>query len=890
MACTTYMYESGDEKLFLLPSGNPPRLDNRATSWFNDRESCAKGNTCLDFEHQMGNLQNNPGPTPCTAGGFCADVIPRNFKMLTNANQDPTQLSTQCNALNSQGVTLANGIQVKYPTQCFAPILNDKGVSSCGLYPGREAGDVQLPIPCNDSLTERHGPVQGDRRNYYPIWPDKGGYPKTDFVNCQDDKTNGACRPYTFQTKIDPAYAAEYSGKLNVFGYWGATNMWDFPDLTQIHPAYNQVCISFFHIAKHNGKLALKCNMQRWGHESIWDATPDWSVFPDGYRRFSSSRRDCDNPNDGNCITRDWDCCRWVHNGGNPEGDDFGFTKLIAMIQQWKSNAPAGTVRTVLASLGGGAGANVTDAKNVPATGAFTEPDVVKKDNFVQTVLDFLITWGFDGIDNDYEALGGNTCPIGDPGSVVRKNWTDLYSGLKACNPGIILTAAPFNNGHMWEFVKSGFFDEIRPQLYNPGGYQIEKSKPAGATYPGGNDTWVQLLKSLARQAGLGPTLPGVLLEASCRSGSGGLKKQCWDMGRLANTIIYLNKQGEFGNPGKMMSVGVWDITQGQRLTDDSFAAAMNVIITNGNTQTPTQENLECYFNKIFEDPCSGKNKCWADCGAKSGAGDGIGGEELVNNHCDHWISLNGYCGQGEAYEDQGIQCGTRCADCRSGDHNDGGIQGKPCEQLGAYCSTYGYCGTGSDYSKETGVLCGKPQGLTFDCTDNTCVENADGTGKYTGDDNWSALEKCNNECDPCRWRRRAWCNNHGQPTQDGANCICTCEDGWTGDRCQTRVSPQGQCTAEQCKQEECGRVHPFLCTEGPAKNGCGLEDGWAGVSCSNYCDTRTCGGGGDLPQCIPGQFCPPERKGGPLIPCPASGQCPYANPAQPLFLSNINI
>jgi hypothetical protein len=768
--------------------------------------------------------------------------------MLTKENQDPTQSSTRPCGSTSQDVTLGNGTVVQYPTQCFAPILNTINNSSCGWY----KGGVNLPIPCNDALTVKHGNL------YYPIFPDKGGYPQQpEFINCQDDPTNGSCRPYTFQTKIDPNYAATYNGKLNVFGYWGATNMWSFPELNSIHPAYNQVIISFFHIAKHKGKLAIKCTMQRYGHESIWDEAPDWSVFPNGYTRVEK----CDDADTPGCNVRDEDCCRWTHNGG---GDpNFGTAKLIEEIKRWKNSAPAGAVRTVLASFGGGSGANVTDPKGIPATGVFTEKDIVKKDNFVQTVLDFLITWGFDGIDNDYEALDGGVCPIGDPGSVIRKNWEDLYNGLRRCNPGIILTAAPFNNRHLWAFAESGFFDEIRPQLYNPGGFQvgfqIENEKPFEQAPDGAGDRWVGVLKNIGSRT---KANPGVLLEASCRSGSGRLKKQCWDMGRLANTIIYLNQQGEFGKPGKMMSVGVWDIAQGQRLTDDSFASAMNVIIQNGKAQTPNQAvNLGCYYNKIFVNPCIG-NECWADCGAKSGDRSD-GGKDLVDNHCDYWISQDGYCGQGPAYENGGIKCGSRCEDCRTGSKDDGGIGGKPCNADGAYCSIYGYCGTSRAYS-EGGERCGKAP-------------------------------------DPCDGKTRSnYCNNHGDPQQSGESCLCKCDNGWSGNKCQTRAPHGGMCTPEECAWEQCA-PGAYVCTSG-IKGGCSAT-GWDNVpGCDASCNTASCAKPSDncAVACSKGGLCPngvacesiPDEN---CWSVKVDGNyerhcCCPENPAQPRFLSTINI
>ncbi len=870
--CDKYTYTSGGQQLFLNPSGETRR------------KGCVIGEKCLNG-------------TPCITG-TCPNVVPGSVPMLTNANQDPTQSSTQCNDNNSQDVQLGDGTIVKYPTQCFAPILNEQfgiKVSSCGLY---DKGGVPLPIPCNDALAEKHG-------NDYILYPAQGGYPQQpEFVNCQDDPTEASCRPFTFQTKVNPHDAVSYNGNLNVFGYWGATNMWDFPELTEIHPTFNQVIISFFHIAKYNGKLAIKCTMQRYGHESIWDDAPPWSVFPDGYSR--GHQQGCDEA-DSSCNSRSQDCCTWMHNGGGDQ--NFGIAKLIEDIRMWKSAARPDRPRTVLASFGGGSGANVTDPNGLPATGAFTEPDVVKKDNFVQTVLDFLITWGFDGIDNDYEALGGGTCPIGNPGSVVRKNWEDLYSGLRSCNPGIILTAAPFNNQHLWAFVNSGFFDEIRPQLYNPGGYQIENKKPTPQAPDGAADKWVGLLQNIGRSTkanGRGGyiNVPGVLLEASCRSGGGRLKQQCWDMGRLANTIIYLNQQGEFGKPGKMMSVGVWDIAQGQRLTDDSFAAAMQTITIHlGHANTPEPANLKCYYNKIFVDPCEG-NECWADCGAKSG-GRADGGRDLVNNHCNYRLSAGGYCGDGPAYNQDGsIQCGTRCGDCRAGSKDDGGIGGKPCDADGAYCSMYGYCGTSRAYS-EGGERCGKaPDPCDGKTRSNYCnnhgrpIQSQD-MCQCECDDGWTG-DRCDKKSDPCDGKTRAnYCNTHGDPQQIGESCLCKCDNGWSGNRCQTRPPHGGMCTPEECASEQCA-PGAYLCTSGV--DGCSAT-GWDNVpGCDASCNTASCAKpsdncaiacsqGGRCPngvacESIPDENCWSVKVGG----NDERHCCCPANPAQPRFLSNINI
>ncbi len=154
------------------------------------------------------------------------------------------------------------------------------------------------------------------------------------------------------------------------------------------------------------------------------------------------------------------------------------------------------------------------------------------------------------------------------------------------------------------------------------------------------------------------------------------------------------------------------------------------------------------------------------------------------------------------------------------------------------------------------------------------------------------------NACEgPCEWDReqkvckRAECDTYVFYNKEENKCVCdcwpddrtdqcypVCSNGYSGDNCE--IPPQGQCSAEVCQKEKCSEAAPFLCTEGQAKDGCGSEDGWAGAACSNYCDTRTCRGGGNLPQCNPSlnQLCPPLRRGGPGIPCPASGQCPYLN------------
>jgi hypothetical protein len=555
----------------------------------------------------------------------------------------------------------------------------------------------------------------------------------------------------------------------------------------------------------------------------------------------------------------------------------------------------------------------VTDPRGLPATGAFTEKDIVKKDNvkkdnFVQTVLDFLITWGFDGIDNDYEAEARGTCPIGDPGSVVRQNWEDLYFGLRGCNPHIICTAAPFNNKHLWAFADSRFFDEIRPQLYNPGGYQIEYNPVVGAPY-GANDKWVGLLQSIKPDfLDNSKNIPGVLLEASCRSGGGRLKQQCWDMGRLANTIIYLNQKSEFGTPGKMMSVGVWDIPQGERLTNDSFAAAMNVIIKNGNITGTVGKapQVLCMYHKPFVDPCTGTNRCWADCGAKSGGKDD-GGRDLVNNHCNYRLSAGGYCGDGPAYNQDGsIQCGkTRCDDCRTGSKDDGGIEGKPCAD-GAYCSIYGYCGTSRAYS-EGGDRCVKaPNPCDGKTRSNYCnnhgrpIQSQD-MCQCECDDGWTG-NRCDKKSDPCDGKTRSnYCNNHGDPQQIGESCLCKCDNGWSGNTCQTRPPHGGMCTPEECASENCA-PGAYLCTSG-VNGGCSAT-GWDNTpGCDASCNTASCAKPSDncTHACAPGGRCPngvacesiPDencwsakgRSGNDERHC-----CCPENPAQPRFLSTINI
>ena len=89
--CDKYTYTSGGEQLFVLPSGETANRDNR--------KGCTMGDSCEDGSPCQGGWCSNPdydNEVACKDHGgewlgLCTNVVPGNFPMLTNANQDPTQ-------------------------------------------------------------------------------------------------------------------------------------------------------------------------------------------------------------------------------------------------------------------------------------------------------------------------------------------------------------------------------------------------------------------------------------------------------------------------------------------------------------------------------------------------------------------------------------------------------------------------------------------------------------------------------------------------------------------------------------------------------------------------------------------------------------------------------
>ena len=131
-------------------------------------------------------------------------------------------------------------------------------------------------------------------------------------------------------------------------------------------------------------------------------------------------------------------------------------------------------------------------------------------------------------------------------------------------------------------------------------------------------------------------------------------------------------------------------------------------------------------------------------CNAQGQCKPDAGGEYAGLNECQEECSLPGVkynC------DPKSRQC-TVAGDGEGGDYDDLASCNKACGAWYDCDSSNGQCKINNQSGKyksleECQSSCTGP-GYTFDCTDNKCVINQAGTGKYTGDD---ALEKCNDEC-----------------------------------------------------------------------------------------------------------------------------------------------
>ena len=236
------------------------------------------------IENQV-RTQNNMGDPTLSQIGTCANVDPIAFAQKVNCNP------------GSPGRDDVTGLcTIKLPVQCFGP------------YGACSRNDQEGPIPCDDRLVKNEGGI-------WEYGPDRWGFPPgnppvfagTNMVNCQEETEMGpvvyfnngrqsfqgprTCRPYTYQTKIDPGYAANFSGELNVFGYWGAWGLYassykgkPLSDFRNIPSCYSSVYVSFFKIDKKGDELKVVAS----------ELQPCIGVtFPDDYIRVPHGP-DCD--------------------------------------------------------------------------------------------------------------------------------------------------------------------------------------------------------------------------------------------------------------------------------------------------------------------------------------------------------------------------------------------------------------------------------------------------------------------------------------------------------------------------------------------------------------------------------------------------------------------
>jgi len=119
-----------------------------------------------------------------------------------------------------------------------------------------------------------------------------------------------------------------------------------------------------------------------------------------------------------------------------------------------------------------------------------------------------------------------------------------------------------------------------------------------------------------------------------------------------------------------------------------------------------------------------------------------------------------------------------------------------------------------------------------FECNHGACV-SSEGVAScecedgYTGDD-------CNTVVDPCD----GFECNHGACVSSEGSPMCECEDGWTGAFCDINI--------DECESQPCVNG---VCIDGAGEYSCSCLPGWTGTNCESdidECLSEPCLNGGD--------------------------------------------
>ncbi len=169
--------------------------------------------------------------------------------------------------------------------------------------------------------------------------------------------------------------------------------------------------------------------------------------------------------------------------------------------------------------------------------------------------------------------------------------------------------------------------------------------------------------------------------------------------------------------------------------------------------------------------------------------------------------------------------------------------------ECGLDCGENGIC----DISTSPAVCRCFPgwQGQACDKCDDGYEDDGLGNCVYSSGDNGS----CNTGS----------CSGHGLCQDDTGQVVCTCNLGYTGDRCDTCASGynldnRGNCTAEvNCSNSDPCGAHGE-CIDGDTGSYCNCEDGYTGSDCS---------------ECIDGYHTDGDL-------CVADERCPQSDPCQP--------